>query len=130
MTLSNPENDRLPPACLERLERLKHCRVTDVHFIKSTLAGVLEDLCEPTGDRDFARAGRDLYQQPAGRPAVDDSKAIEEALFLFEQGEAPTLNNAFMRVAGRLVGYSDRRRMRSTAERLRKKYAQMQKAST
>ncbi|PVE26435.1 hypothetical protein DC522_01340 [Microvirga sp. KLBC 81] len=94
------------------------------------LSEALQTLAKKTGDAACARAARAMNQQSPGRPAMNDTKAIEEALDLFEQGEARSLSQALYRVARRLNPYGDRKSWRSIAERLRRKYAKTKKVST
>lgn len=90
-------------------------------------AEALQSMAEETGDKAYARAARTLHQLTGGRPPIDDSKAIAEAVNLYETGAVPSMNRAFGRVARGLNPYGNRR---ATAERLRRKCPPMNKAST
>lgn len=87
---------------------------------RAAVARELERLAEASGDAAFRRAARALRQQDrTGRPAINDSHAIKEALDLFRNGEARSMNDAFRKVARAIQGYSE---PRSVAERLRRKW--------
>lgn len=84
------------------------------------VARELDRLAESSGNAAFRRAARALRQQDlAGRPAINDALAIEEALRLFRNGEARTMNAAFRQVARAIEGFSE---PRSVVERLRRKW--------
>lgn len=87
----------------------------------------LQALADLTDDKSYARAARSLNQLTGGRPAIDDSMAIAEAVNLYETGMVSSMNRAFDRVARGLNPYGNRR---STAERLRRKCPPMKKVST
>lgn len=79
----------------------------------------LAEIHRQTGVNSYARAARAIFQDSAaGRPAIDDRAALEEAQWLFESRRAPTLNCALLRVARAICGASS---PRSVAERLRRK---------
>jgi hypothetical protein len=80
----------------------------------------LEKLAAASGNAAFARAARALFQQTStGRPAINDRRAIEEAVALFREGNARSMNAAFRQVAAAVHGFSN---VRSVAERLRQKW--------
>ncbi len=89
---------------------------------------VLRCLAEQTGDPAFMRAANALHQQAPGRPSIDDAKLIEEAVWLFKQGKAKSINQALRKVARTVA---DQEGVRSVAERLRRKMrADAKKSST
>ncbi len=74
------------------------------------------------------RAANALHQQAPGRPSIDDAKLIEEAVWLFKQGKAKSINQALRKVARTVA---DQEGVRSVAERLRRKMrADAKKSST
>ena len=91
------------------------------------MAAALRALSEATGEPAFCRAERALFQQPAGRPAINDAQAVAEAVDLFERGEARSLSDAFNQVARAKAPYGNRR---SVAEWFRRNHARQQKVST
>jgi len=80
----------------------------------------LRSLAKRTGEPAFMRAANALYQQPSGRPSINDHKLIEEARWLFEQGKAKSMNQALRKVAMTVV---DEDGIKAVAERLRRKMA-------
>lgn len=84
----------------------------------SDLAADLERWAEETGNGAYLRAARALWQQPAGRPAIDDRQAIAEVNSHLETGRAQSLSQACMLVAQAIGPLGQER---STAERLRRK---------
>jgi hypothetical protein len=92
------------------------------------VAAELEQLADRTGDPAYRRAARSLCQQQSrGRPAVDDTEAIAEALAIFEAGQARTLNSALRQVARTMA---PREQVDGIAERLRRKIVKAKKSST
>jgi len=83
-----------------------------------TLDEILRDLAELSGEPAFLRAANALRQIPAGRPALNDTKLIEEAIWLFNQGRVKSMNQALQKVARTVADEED---VRAVAERLRRK---------
>ncbi|MDR7146161.1 hypothetical protein [Rhizobium sp. BE258] len=79
---------------------------------------MLRSLAAQTGEMAFVRAANALYQQPGGRPVINDEGLIEEARWLLQRGKAKSLNQALRKVAATV---SDGDGIRSIAERLRRK---------
>lgn len=84
------------------------------------VAAELERLADATGESAYRRAARALYQQPAGRPPVDDRNALAEVRWLISTGKVASTHAALLQVARAICG---RNSIRATAERLRKKLA-------
>ena len=91
----------------------------DPHQVARLLLNIFERTSNPV----FQRAAHVLLSEPPGRPAIDDTVALTEALALIETGQAKSPRAAFMAVAKSISGP---KHARSTAERLRRK-AQRQK---
>jgi hypothetical protein len=91
---------------------------SNIEAEKAELLGRLEALAEASGDPDLLRASRAVRQYSPGRPAIDDTLALEEVQWLVESGKAKTVNQALTRVAQSIAGYQN---IRSVAERLRQK---------
>jgi hypothetical protein len=128
--MSNCEPQRQTSLELARLDRFRQAKVTEVHILRSEVAGILDHLCAQTGDPAYARAARTLFQQSPGRRPIDDRRAVQDAEELFKQGKARSRHDARMQVASSLAPYGTWREWCSIAERLRKKSADEQKVST
>jgi hypothetical protein len=79
---------------------------------------MLRSLAVQTGEAAFERAANALYQQPSGRPSINDARLIEEARWLIQQGKAKSINQALHKVA---TTVADGNGVKSIAERLRRK---------
>jgi len=95
-------------------------------------AAALERLADASGDPAFRSAARALFQaggeRPAkgGRPAKNDAGAIARAVEMAANGKAPSLAEAFRRVARARGVATDK--VRGVAERYRRKYAEARRA--
>ena len=87
---------------------------------RAVVAAELERLAGETGDAAFLRAAQSLFQQPPGRPAINDEAALREADFLIESGRARSMRDALMRVARARSMHGN---LRSIYDRLRRKAA-------
>lgn len=89
------------------------------------MADALRDLAVRLREPAYRRAANALQHVPAGRPAIDDRRLIEEVQRLVRTGGCRSLNRALQQVARTVVD----EKPRSVVERLRRKILKARQSS-
>lgn len=106
--------------------------MTSDNLSPDDIGELLDRLAIETGNpiwrAQFHRMLRARFQQSPGRPQIDDRWKLADARALLESGAARSFHGACIRIARQFSG--EERRVKSIAERLRRKHAREKKHST